>query len=633
MMHQKKIYSRLLRVSRAKMYGYLSRKGLVQTDMSKADVTIILGNRTGLVNIDAVIPSVIQQLKKDIGICQSIIVVEEDWSSFSFMESVRAVLKKELQRIASKHVSKDEWDSWQHLEELKEDWAWPSPDDIPWDFSGPPIDGVSPPDVQRDGGLMDNHTKDCLELLKIHRPQKLTVGRDSLIRLRSSEPILEKEGQEPPFELWEIDGTPLRQSIFQTAGYKDQVSSTHLSGTRKDPSQKISAMPAGKKTSEKDPVWSTDHFETREYPGQKTAITSADTATTLDCKQDASPIDGTCPRCEVSMSGLADKKGIKRHQQNCRGKCERCRDLKLPCDSRRGASCSNCTTTGAKCGGPVTHVDLVVTSGTCGRCNTNVRKKDSHQQHCPGKCEACKDRNVPCDCFMHYGESPSCSNCKQEQLNCTGPITHAHLVLDHVGTCERCKTKFQNAQKHQQKCRGKCERCQERGIPCDSSTRTSKFHCCTNCQLERLECTGPISHAHLFPENNQTSTCPRCGTIPEVANFAEHQRMCQGKCKHCKELDLPCDYNLRGKKPRCANCEQANIDCSGPITHAQERTCQWCGMIPKNANFGAHESKCRGKCKHCKELYIPCDYRGKRIKPCANCKQANIDCSGPSRVP
>ena len=238
MMHQKKIYSRLLRVSRAKMYGYLSRKGLVQTDMRKADVTIILGNRTGLVNIDAVIPSVIQQLKKDIGICQSIIVVEEDWSSFSFMESVRAVLKKELQRIASKHVSKDEWDSWQHLEELKEDWA-SSPDDMPWEFSGPPIDGVSPPDVQRDGGRMDNHTKDCLELLKIHRPQKLTVGRDSLVRLRSSEPILEKEGQEPPFELWEIDGTPLGQSIFQTAGYKDQVSSTHLSGTRKTRVRKL----------------------------------------------------------------------------------------------------------------------------------------------------------------------------------------------------------------------------------------------------------------------------------------------------------------------------------------------------------------------------------------------------------
>jgi hypothetical protein len=80
MVHPPKIYNRIFRVIQAKLHSYLSRKHLIQLHTSEDNDKITLKGPIGLVDIhiDEVIPSVVQQLQKDIGLSSLISVAEEN---------------------------------------------------------------------------------------------------------------------------------------------------------------------------------------------------------------------------------------------------------------------------------------------------------------------------------------------------------------------------------------------------------------------------------------------------------------------------------------------------------------------------------------------------------------------------
>jgi hypothetical protein len=502
-----------------------------------------------------------------------------------------------------------EWDLWSYLEGLEKEWTQQSSDDLPWKEVSEP----SGSDVQHDGELLrlDNLTKAYVKLLGLHRPEKINVDNDSPVEPQSSRPIDERKSQEPPFDLWDTDGTPLGTSIFMkksktvrgsSTGKRDQISSTG----EKDLASSIS---------KKDPASSTDH--------QNTCL-----------------INGTCQRCEMTSLDRLSRKGQLKHAAHCRGKCERCRNLSLPCDHNtlrgRNVSCTNCKSAETRCSGPVTHVHLD-TVGTCERCGTpNIRHLRDHQRKCRGKCQECSERNIPCDIMSKRGKPRSCTNCEENHLECGGAVTHAHLCPDTVGTCQRCEMpQVANVAIHQQTCRGKCEGCKQRNIPCDFSMHGGSHPRCTSCNEQQMKCSGPITHTHLT--ENTKGTCPRCGVIRKgSANlFHQHQNKCQGKCERCKGQDIPCSFV--GSSRSCANCMQEQLQCSGRVTHVHlvqkennERTCHWCATIPDcNPNsFYRHQKECKGKCKECQERDIPCQFSTKTSKGCEYCAQEKLQCSG-----
>jgi hypothetical protein len=92
MVHPPKIYNRIFRVIQAKLHSYLSRKRLIQLHTNEDNAKITLKGPIGLVDIhiDEIIPSIVQQLRKDIGLSSLISVAEENWGNFLFKGAIRA---------------------------------------------------------------------------------------------------------------------------------------------------------------------------------------------------------------------------------------------------------------------------------------------------------------------------------------------------------------------------------------------------------------------------------------------------------------------------------------------------------------------------------------------------------------
>lgn len=612
--HPPGVYSRMVRVSQAKLHGYLSSEGIIQTNSSPNHTRITLKGPRRLLNIDDLMASVIQQLKLDIALCPSIIVEEEWWNRSSFTEPLRCQLQRRIQQVA-RGLLKTEWDQWPHLEELQEGWAepWPDSDDIGLSLEEYPEPVPVASDVQRDDVQLDDRTKACLELLQVSRPEKVITNRESFFKAQSSHPVNEEVDQGTYFELWERDGTIPVTSIFQ---------------------QKIKAATS---STGKAPVSSTLHSRAQRVPSQKAVTKSADTATRPESTQNT--YVETCQRCGMTAS----RKG--KHASHCQGKCKRCRDLDLPCDYNilpgglKICICTNCKTAEAVCSGPVTHAHFVpdaLVHVPCQRCQMQVPRASGHHKRCQGKCEACEKQRIPCDASMQTLRPPTCTNCKEQQLTCSGPITHSNLVQTREKTCLRCGTILKGDAKilkeHMRKCRGKCDNCEERGIACQMAGRRS----CTNCIEQKVHCSSRTTHKHLVQKEND-KTYSRCRTIPkgQAKNFHKHKGTCRGKCKDCDERGIPCDFPRNS--PSCTNCIEQKLQCSGRITHRDlvrenEKTCSRCGAIPKCSvgNFGTHERQCRGKCKGCDAQGIPCvfSHGGKYTRACENCVEEKLQCSG-----
>lgn len=74
-----------------------------------------------------------------------------------------------------------------------------------------------------------------------------------------------------------------------------------------------------------------------------------------------------CPRCEKLLSVSRYRMSL--HEAHCRGRCRRCRDLGLAC-IKSSKGCEACTQAGVRCGGGLTHKDMVI----AGRLKPNTTK-------------------------------------------------------------------------------------------------------------------------------------------------------------------------------------------------------------------------------------------------------------------
>jgi hypothetical protein len=210
---------------------------------------------------------------------------------------------------------------------------------------------------------------------------------------------------------------------------------------------------------------------------------------------------------------------------------------RLPCDARpQGPRCSNCRKYGSTCGGAVTHKHLVKSQkeqhnykAECDKCAMEViyAYLEKHQALCQGKCMKCEEQKIPCDSSQRGSSQPgTCTNCSKQLLKCSGPVTHSDTAKQiPTNSCRFCDKKiphYYSVSSHEATCKGKCEKCQERALPCGNHRQGR----CQNCRNVGGLCSGPITRADVAANRTKEgAVCPRCGTLRSRTDYT-HEKSC-----------------------------------------------------------------------------------------------------------
>jgi hypothetical protein len=197
------IHRRCLLIIRAEVYTSITREGLRETH----DGTVSSWARYEQIEAIArdISPRVRNQLQGDIEKWPSVKVTEEDWDSHSFKYHLFLLIESEL-RVVCSGLPKADWDSWQLLEEVDEEWM------TRREFNKEDLSGPSPMYAEH-SGCLDDETKEVLSRIQGGETWALVVdqGRPQSqgdVDLYSPEqPALEPDGDEEPFLLLEIDGS------------------------------------------------------------------------------------------------------------------------------------------------------------------------------------------------------------------------------------------------------------------------------------------------------------------------------------------------------------------------------------------------------------------------------------------
>jgi hypothetical protein len=279
--------------------------------------------------------------------------------------------------------------------------------------------------------------------------------------------------------------------------------------------------------------------------------------------------NGTCSRCgQLVDCKKADS--LYMHERECLGKCRHCGGLDIPCVMGKQSHCKNCEGQKLVCSGRITHVKETRYCSRCEKsvlCGETLHSLLNHERRCKGKCESCSNLGIAC---ITVSAAKRCDNCKNQKINCSGRITHMHLVKGHQQVqCLYCEGQYlrHSNPTHQLTCKGKCKECRERGIPCISFSSTGnginedKFQC-VSCTEHKLPCSGRITH-------KTDKICPRYRAVPNVGmdSFSSHTTGCWGKCKNCAKRDLPCQTEARFARYSCKNCRDQDLFCGGLITY------------------------------------------------------------------
>src|SRR6266536_716933 len=169
-----------------------------------------------------IFPKIRSQLREDIEKCPSVEVSEENWNSHSFKSQLLFLAETEL-RILRFGLPEADWNSWQSLEEVAEEWhkedlgSWLS--EVAW----------SSPIHVEDSGRLNDETKQVLGCIQARETWPVAVNQgysqprgdvnpdsrdstapeqdDDMDPDSSERPALEQDDDDEPFALLEIDGS------------------------------------------------------------------------------------------------------------------------------------------------------------------------------------------------------------------------------------------------------------------------------------------------------------------------------------------------------------------------------------------------------------------------------------------
>ncbi|KAH8733873.1 hypothetical protein BGZ61DRAFT_167143 [Ilyonectria robusta] len=189
-----------------------------------------------------------------------------------------------------------------------------------------------------------------------------------------------------------------------------------------------------------------------------------------------------CERCGQFMWPW----NLKNHLPQCKGKCSECMKGNAPCLFRPGKRCERCSKRKLECGS-FSHEHLAENKYICSRCDNAYGSALTLSQHvaqCRGKCDQCKDSNIPC---VWIGTSSACSSCIDKEIQCTGIETAGAPSATEV-PCPHCLSLIPQKKiaTHEKRCRGRCYHCIEPDVPCEHSQGGA--HICSQCRQDAVEC-------------------------------------------------------------------------------------------------------------------------------------------------
>ncbi|RKL23879.1 hypothetical protein BFJ68_g1038 [Fusarium oxysporum] len=187
-----------------------------------------------------------------------------------------------------------------------------------------------------------------------------------------------------------------------------------------------------------------------------------------------------------------------------------------------------------------------VDSGTCGRCLAFIHRLAEHEPSCVGRCCACVQLHVPC--VRPVGKK-TCVTCPTKQ-KCRKPSHKEEALPKGPEQCYMCLQFVGNIYSHVRECRGRCQNCIAKKVPCTRGNFAGN-HKCKNCHAQYQDC-GKFSH-------DKRGTCKKCKA--PVHDMRTHRPYCQGQCGMGDDLDRECDGSWRRPKHRGGKTEdEADVE-------------------------------------------------------------------------
>lgn len=548
--HPASIKARIRHICQVFVYQHMKLQGLIRESAMQvrtkpnAPTPRVLSTR------------VVDQLKSDISLCDSVQVVRGAWED----AALGAVINGELLqacRLLEDGLSPAVARRWERLEELDSEWAAPRSNvdfkmaDMEvqqgtrrWDPNSlPPDHNENEEKLQI---LLNNHTKpvevfQAKDRASQYRPEAKDVAG-------SATKDSNDDDDDQPFELCDQHCEPLKTRLFSVKKASGQQSSQGRSAPRK--------------------------------------------AKAKDAVERVPQNTGTCSECGAVSNNLAE------HKKNCRGRCDRCHYGACIADPH-GPACLSCKAKGFKhC--KYSSKPKKEQTVLCHRCKRYIFQDTMrhHKQKCRGRCKPCQDANEPCAPTTGASATTKCQRCKATpgNLECTG-FSHQHLFGTELKEkCKKCHLFYPNVKSHEVACKGRCQRCVDLKKGCGKKTSAG----CSTCKTDKVVCPRNYSDAE------KRGKCGRCKVDGLI--LRDHRSKCSGRCPGCVAAKQPC-VNIPGDTSgRCARCRKEGIAC-GTKSHAhmiRMRLCQGCGNPYPSHSFSQHARICPGKCSNCHARGIAC---------------------------
>ena len=229
------------------------------------------------------------------------------------------------------------------------------------------------PGIQCYNTQLSDRIKSDLELLRQFQPKKFIADRDSLSR-KSANYYPDSDEKETPFDLLKRDGMRSGRRGW-TAKAETLEAETSKAETSKALNVKIMKMEASSKAAKAEAP--EEEAESSEW--------EANIETTTSIATTSIPNKMTCYRCRNLHS---DRKSLIPHLKLCKGKCQGCKELGVPCTFLNGMSksCNGYKEQGVACGGRTTHNYLESTRTlfyhTCRRCKRQMKRSHTSAWTC-----------------------------------------------------------------------------------------------------------------------------------------------------------------------------------------------------------------------------------------------------------
>jgi len=210
------------------------------------------------------------------------------------------------------------------------------------------------PRIQCDNTQLSDHIKSDLELLRLFQPENFIADRDSLSR-KSANCYPDSDEKETPFDLLKRDGMRSGRRGW-TAKVETLEAETSKVETSKALNVKTLKTLKTMKTMKTMKMEASSQAAKADAPEGEAEISEweANLETMTSIATTSIPNKMTCCRCWKLHS---DKKSLIPHLKLCKGKCQGCKELGVPCIFLNGMSksCNSCKEQDAVCGGCTTH--------------------------------------------------------------------------------------------------------------------------------------------------------------------------------------------------------------------------------------------------------------------------------------